>query len=48
MTTEQRNKLDQQNIDLMKNYLERLTGSRQVSRKHWGKNFTKYFTLRGS
>ena len=27
MTTEQRNKLDQQNIDLMKNYLERLTGS---------------------
>ena len=27
MTTEERNKLDQTNIDLMKNYLERLTGS---------------------
>ena len=27
MTTEERNKLDQANIDLMKNYLEKLTGS---------------------
>jgi DNA recombination protein RmuC len=27
MTTEERNKLDKENIDLMKNYLEKLTGS---------------------
>ena len=42
-TTEERNKIDKENIDLMKNYLEKLTGSSRFQGQIGEKDFKKYF-----